>query len=198
MMSDLWFKFVTVDISTLSIIASVSHFWLALKRSILVVVFDSSHHVIICPIRLRLINYVDTKRCCHQVKVNNRWEDADFRASDVDNYVRFVYSLQDGTKLKDGDFRGDPKPLIVADEKDLECPSIVFSLTRDDDKSNYGVVKYVANAEFGVPNQVSPHRKEHNFILSNICATPVHYPSHLRAYLDQNFVLSECCCVKIL
>ena len=113
----------------------------------------------------------DTKRCCHQVKVNNRWEDAGFRANDADNYVRFVYSLQDGTKLKDGDFRGDPRPLIVADERDLECPSIVLSLTRDDDKSNYGVVKYVTNAEFGVPNQVSPHctSKEHFSIFLHSC-----------------------------
>lgn len=44
-------------------------------------------------------------------------------------------------------------PLILANERDFECPSIVFSLTRDDDKSNYSVVKYVTNAGFGVPNQ---------------------------------------------
>lgn len=95
----------------------------------------------------------DTKRRCHQVKVNGQWEDAGFHPNDAGNNVRFVYELEDGKKLQDGDFRGDPMPLILANERDVECPSIVFSLTRDDDKSNYSVVKYVTNAGFGVPNQ---------------------------------------------
>ena len=54
----------------------------------------------------------------------------------------------------DADFNGEPRPLIVASERDLESPSIVFSLTRTDDKSNYGFIKYATNAVFGVPNQV--------------------------------------------
>jgi len=65
-----------------------------------------------------------------------------------------VYQLENGIELKDGDFDGEPRPLIVASESDLECPSIVFSLTRTDDKSNYGFIKYATNAAFGVPNQV--------------------------------------------
>ena len=110
-----------------------------------------SHHY--CSFRMQII--IDTKRRCHQVKVNGQWEDAGFHPNDAGNNVRFVYELEDGKKLQDGDFRGDPMPLILANERDVECPSIVFSLTRDDDKSNYSVVKYVTNAGFGVPNQVS-------------------------------------------
>ena len=116
----------------------------------------------------RFCNYLDTKHSRHQVKVDNRWEDAGFDLNDAENNVRLVYQLEDGTILKKGEhFHDDPKPLIVAEERDLECPSIVFSLTRDDDKSNYGVVKYVANAKFGIANQVRSFRE--NIALAIYC-----------------------------
>lgn len=150
----------------------------------------------------RFCNYLDTKHSRHQVKVDNRWEDAGFDLNDAENNVRLVYQLEDGTILKKGEhFHDDPKPLIVAEERDLECPSIVFSLTRDDDKSNYGVVKYVANAEFGIPNQVRSFRENvapYTYVSLLRHVACIVCPSHFPLFLLENFVLLECCCVKIL
>jgi hypothetical protein len=106
-----------------------------------------------------IVDALDATRCRHEIKANNRWEDAGFNPNDARNNIRVVYKLGTGTMLTEDQFEGDARPLIIAKEEDLECPSIVFSLTKDDDKSNYGVVKCVTNAWFGVPNQVRSCRR---------------------------------------
>jgi hypothetical protein len=80
----------------------------------------------------------------YERRVNNKWQPANFHGV-------FAFQCADGTMVTGSGH--ECEPIVVVEEWQLECPSIIFVRLKDDNAQVYNFIKLMSNIMNGVQSQ---------------------------------------------